>query len=1148
MREFVQTRRGLNNPQPSTSISFRNNSTQQKDESLAAIMARRRQIADSEKVAETDEAATKTFSPRSNRMKRRESLDSIAVGLTNSSEHTPTNSVETPPPQSGGLNELQMAMFKRRAKVDDTTEPIVSPRQKRRSQTQHHIPMSPTLQDKLQKQLHRADSTTNDNMPSPQNSISNKSLQQRLNADAPKVSLLSVLPSPIPSSPNRHHNNSGNDSLGDSDDRSRFSTATSSTNATHPSRLPPHFIRNLEDDISKEEESKPDDIEEEEEIEEDDVEEDDEEDEEEDDDEGDGEDQEEEGVESESETSILYGETDIEETFPYSDDDHNGGAYTSSDDGINISSNISSADEYMYAASDDNSSKGTPRFSPVVTNRQRRPVRRRRRKNATGVIPRNRNPNGGDNGDNAEPCHNESGHTYFDETHLQEYPIASDTEDECDPFAGFDRADKFAKSDSFLNDANEKNNLGTDSSENNDDNDSHDDVGANNNKVTGESDDEVMVMYESTSTGGPMYDEQTVDESILFNNMEQTTGDTDDLAQFVKERSSREFNDFGDYVEEEGDDVLADEELSGGIGKHDSCHTSLFSYSQTSADMSEHPTSLSSKSNINSQKETIYGGKVVDGRVDRDVPLGDDENDDSNSTSSGGDRRKTKNTTHRVCSRPMVIALVLVGSVVIGVLLGLFLLSGNDDDNSNSTTGPTVIDTAKPEIEDPNRSKIPPEHVAAYDIICPLLTECSTVIDTESPSGKAFSWLVQNKTANPELNSMPNHTLVQRFALAAIYYSAGGEAWVDNTNWLSNADICDWFSSAESGSGCGIEGQTSFTTFHLDTNNVKGELPLELSLLQELTVISIQNPAGTDQYLKGTLPSNIGKLTSLTSLVLSGNQFSGGIPTEIGSCANLTWLDLNNNGMNGEIPTSLSALTNLTSLNLEGNFFAGNIDPAIFQGTENLVNVNLEGNKFTGLPETIVALNRIQTLLLGSNNFATIPLVITQLSTLTTLDLSDNQMMQSIPPQLGRMTALQTLDLSHNQLTGAIPVEIGNLVNLEFLLDISSNLLTGSIPSRIGELVKLHRLRLDGNRLSGRVPTALAALSQIEEIRLDDNNLTGQFPVEICTLYNGLQPASYADCNKLQNATCITNCCSGDTGCVCQFEKTDPLLCIKDLQ
>jgi Leucine-rich repeat (LRR) protein len=1090
--------------------------------------------------------------------------------MNNSSDHTPINSMEAPappPPPSGTLNELQMAMFKRRTKVDDTTAPIVSPRQKRRNLSQHHIPMSPTLQEKLRKQLNRVDNGNVDT--SPQNSLSTKSstsLQQRLKAsktDGPKVSL-SVLPSPIPSSPNRNH--IGNGSV-DSDDRSRVSVATNSTTTTNKSRLPPLFIRNLDDDAMKEEAPKENDIaEEEDEVDEEEgeeeVPEDEEVDEEEEVEPEEEEEDEEVEVPSESETSILYGESDIEETFMRSDDD-NGDAYASSDDGINIGSNFSSSgDEYLYAASDDNSTKATPRFSGAITNRQRNPARRRRRRRVTNTIPKYHASKVGDKkhgmDDSVEPSFDESGPTYFDEVHAHEYPIASDTEDECDPLAGFDRADKFAKSDSFLNESNHNNNLGTDSSENNDgfqsknhnDDAIHDGVIANDN-LAGESEDEIMVMYASTSTGGPMYDEQTVDESILFNDVEKKTDEADDLVEFVKERSSREFNDFGDYVEEEveeGEEVVVnDDNKSGGGGKNDSCHTSLFSYSQTSADVSAHPTSLSSKSNNNIQKESIFGGKVVDGRVDRDVPLGD-EDDASTSTSSGGNGRKSNKTMPyaRVCSRPMIIALILVGSVVIGVILGLFLLSGNDD--TVRTTNPPVVDTTKPEIDDPTRSKIPPEHVVAYDIICPLLTECNSVIDTELPSGKAFEWLVQNKTANPDLETMQNRTLVQRYALAAIYYSIGGDSWADNTNWLTSADICDWFSSADSGSGCGIEGQTVFTSLQLDTNNVKGEIPFELSLLTELTKISIQNPVGTDQYLKGTLPSNMGKLTSLTSLVLSGNQFSSGIPTEIGLCTSLSWLDLNNNGMNGEIPTSLSSLTNLTSLNLEGNFFAGSIDPAILKGATNLIDVNFEGNKFTGLPETIVALNRIQTLMLGSNNFATFPMAITQLSTLTSLDLSGNRIMQSIPPQLGRMTTLQKLDLSHNQLTGVIPVEIGNLINLELLLDVSFNLLTGSIPSRIGQLTKLQRLRLDGNRLNGAVPGALASLTQIKEIRLDDNSLTGAFPAEVCTLYNVLQPASYADCNKLQNATCITNCCSGDSGCVCQFEKTDPLLCIKDLQ
>lgn len=1163
MREFTQTRRGLNNPQPSTAVSFRTNGSQEKDESLAAIMARRRQIADSEKVGEADGATTKTFSPRSNRMKRRESMESASAGLSIGSDHSKANSVATPPqqPQSEPLNELQMAMFKRRTKVEDTTASIVSPRQKRRSLTQHHIPMAPALQEKLQKQLHRVDGGSNDYASSPQSTNSSKksgpkvSLSalpspiprspQRNDSDdrstattrkveAPKVSMLSVLPSPIPTSPQRSH-----ESI-DSDDRSRISAGTTSTNTSIKSRL---LTRMSNDNNGNffEDETKPDDIIEEEEIlfEE----------------QSDGEEEEEIGFEqqgngeeedqSETETSILYEATDQE------DDIH--GAYVSSDDGINIGSNMSSSDDHLYAMSEDDSTKEPIPFIGVATNRQRSPARRRRRKPATGAVPRRRVKKDHDNydvDDGAEPSYNESGLTFFDGSNAHEYPIASDTEDERDPFAGFSRADKFAKSDSFLNDS-KHDNMNIESSENKDDDARQPE------KVTGESEDEVMVMYASTSTGGPLYDDHSEEASIYFNNVEdakKSINEEDDLAQFVKERSSSEFNDFGGYGEDEKEEVEAGNDPADSVGRHDSGHTTVFSYSQSegASERPMSPMSLSSKRNDDVKKETIFGGKVVDERPDRDVPLGDEE-DSSSSTSSGGNSRSLNRKKWnkefpitRFCSRPMVIALVLVGSVVIGVCIGLFLLSGNNADNS--TPVPTAVNDTKPEINDPHRLKIPPENRAAYDIICPLLTECAVLIDSLSPSGKAFNWLVQNKTANPDLDSLQNETIVQRYALAAVYYSAGGESWVDSTNWLSSADVCDWFSSAESGSGCGVEGQTVFTTLQLDINNVKGEIPFELSLLEELSKISIQNPVGTDQYLKGTFPSNIGTLTSLTSLVLSGNQFSSGIPLEIGLCTSLNLLDLSNNGMNGEIPTSLSALANLTVLNLEGNFFTGNIDPTIFEGTKNLVDVNLEGNKFTGLPETIVALATIHTLLLGSNSFATFPLAVTQLSTLTSLGLNNNGMMQSIPPQLGRMTALKELDLSRNQLTGAIPVEIGNLVNLELLLDLSFNTLTNSIPSRIGQLVKLRRLRLDGNRLSGAIPTSLAYLSKIEEIRLDDNNLTGAVPVEICTLYDVILPASYADCSELRNATCITNCCSGDTGCVCQFENTDPLLCLKDLQ
>jgi hypothetical protein len=197
MRDFVQTRRGLNAPQASLPISFRNNN-QGKDDSLAAIMERRRQIADSEQTIDSGDIVGKTtFAPRSNRMKKRDSMGS-GTDLNVNSEHTPTISVVTPT-GGGTLNELQMAMSKRRTKVEDTTLEIVSPRRLRLAgpSPNNHQTISPTLQEKLQKQLRRA-------QPSSPNSKS------------PSKVLLSALPSPIHTSPRQRSQESV-----DGDDRSR---------------------------------------------------------------------------------------------------------------------------------------------------------------------------------------------------------------------------------------------------------------------------------------------------------------------------------------------------------------------------------------------------------------------------------------------------------------------------------------------------------------------------------------------------------------------------------------------------------------------------------------------------------------------------------------------------------------------------------------------------------------------------------------------------------------------------------------------------------------------------------------------------------------------------------------------------------------
>ena len=51
----------------------------------------------------------------------------------------------------------------------------------------------------------------------------------------------------------------------------------------------------------------------------------------------------------------------------------------------------------------------------------------------------------------------------------------------------------------------------------------------------------------------------------------------------------------------------------------------------------------------------------------------------------------------------------------------------------------------------------------------------------------------------------------------------------------------------------------------------------------------------------------------------------------------------------------------------------------------------------------------------------------------TGIDLSDNGLSGSIPPEIGQLIYLEDLNLSRNQLIGSIPREIGNLTNLKYL-------------------------------------------------------------------------------------------------------------------
>ena len=248
--------------------------------------------------------------------------------------------------------------------------------------------------------------------------------------------------------------------------------------------------------------------------------------------------------------------------------------------------------------------------------------------------------------------------------------------------------------------------------------------------------------------------------------------------------------------------------------------------------------------------------------------------------------------------------------------------------------------------------------------------------------------------------------------------------------------------------------------------------------------------------LTGKLPPELGSLSNLEGLELSGNPLTGEIPSELGNLSNLEYLILYNNQLTGEIPSELGNLSNLEDLFLEGNRLTGRIPPEL-GNLSNLGDLYLYSNRLTdGIPPELGNLSNLDDLVLNNNQLTgEIPSELGNLSNLDDLVLYDNQLTGEIPSELGNLSNLEYLILNNNQLTGEIPSELGNLSNLEYLI-LNNNQLTGEIPRELGRLY-LGALRLDNNQLTGEIPPELNDFSNLRELYISGNQFSGCLPVSL---------------------------------------------------
>ncbi len=268
-------------------------------------------------------------------------------------------------------------------------------------------------------------------------------------------------------------------------------------------------------------------------------------------------------------------------------------------------------------------------------------------------------------------------------------------------------------------------------------------------------------------------------------------------------------------------------------------------------------------------------------------------------------------------------------------------------------------------------------------------------------------------------------TTQDSLALVAFYNTTGGPNWTNNTNWL-NGPVSTW-------RGVNVtDGRVDYLNQY--NNNLVGSLPPEIGNLTSLKTIILEY-----NNLTGNIPITIGNLTNLTLLWLSDNQLSGSIPKEIGQLFNMTNLYLYNNQLSGSIPKEIGQLTNLNSLELDNNKLTGNI-----------------------------------------------PTEIGQLINLRTLFLQNNQLIGSVPASFGNLIELTDLILSDNYLSGNLPSEIGlltQIVNLSF----SNNQFTGGVPSNLAQWPTLIVLELQNNKFSN-LPD-LSGVPYLSVFSVENNNL-----------------------------------------------------------
>jgi Leucine-rich repeat (LRR) protein len=188
---------------------------------------------------------------------------------------------------------------------------------------------------------------------------------------------------------------------------------------------------------------------------------------------------------------------------------------------------------------------------------------------------------------------------------------------------------------------------------------------------------------------------------------------------------------------------------------------------------------------------------------------------------------------------------------------------------------------------------------------------------------------------------------------------------------------------------------------------------------------------------------------------------------------------------------------NLRSLQLYSNKLQGSLPippPAIFE-------YKVSNNKLNGeIPEVICDLTSLSVLELSNNNLSgkLPPCLGSKSRTASVLNLRNNSFSGDIPETFTSGCSLRVVDFSQNKLEGKIPKSLANCTKLE-ILNLEQNNINDVFPSWVGVLPNLRILILRSNGLRGVIgkPKTNVEFPRLQIVDLSNNSFKGKLPLEL---------------------------------------------------